>query len=89
MLRLQISYGELPIFIGIAKKILPRLQEEGEFRDLIELSADYFRRRDREDLEQAVTNLLKGRNPDHKFDLRDSAVKEYKAILQTSSHKNV
>ena len=61
ILRFQTGYGERPVFIGTIKKILPRLQAEEEFRDLLELSAEYFHRRDREDLERAVQQLLQKR----------------------------
>lgn len=58
IVRFQGGYGERPVFAEAVKKLIPRLQTEEEFRDLLELSADYFRRRDREDLEKAVQQLL-------------------------------
>ena len=85
MMRLQVSYGELPIFIGIVKKILAKLQEEEEFQDLLTISADYFRRRDREDLEQPIMKLLQERNVDRKFNPHDEALKKYKQIVSQLS----
>jgi hypothetical protein len=61
ILRFQTGFGERPVFVGTVKKILPRLQTEDEFQDLLMLSADYFHRRDREDLEKAVQQLLQKR----------------------------
>jgi hypothetical protein len=61
ILRFQTGYGERSVFVGTVKKILLRIQTEEEFRELLELSAAYFRRRDREDLEKAVQTLLQKR----------------------------
>lgn len=58
ILRFQLGYGERLIFAQTVKKALARLQTEEEFQQLLELSADYYRRRDREDLEQAVRRIL-------------------------------
>lgn len=61
MLRFQVGYGERSVFLAVVKKIIPRLQEEEDFRELLELSSDYCRRRDREDLEQGIHDLLTNR----------------------------
>ena len=61
ILRFQVSFGERLVFISVIKKVLPLLQKEEEFHDLIELSAEYFHRRDREDLEKVMFQLLSER----------------------------
>lgn len=61
MLRFQTSYGERLVFAATIKKLISRLQTEEEFKEMLEISSEYFRRRDREDLDLAVQNLLSKR----------------------------
>jgi hypothetical protein len=58
ILRFQAGYGERSVFLNTVKKIIPRLQTEEDFKKLLERSQDYFHRRDREDLEQTIQQLL-------------------------------
>jgi hypothetical protein len=58
MLRFQTVFGERPVFMEVVQQMLPLVQVQEEFVEMIELAADYFRRRDRDDLEQAVLKLL-------------------------------
>jgi hypothetical protein len=61
VLRFQTGYGERQVFALAVKKLIHRLRTEEEFKELLELAAEYFRRRDREDLDRAVQNLLSKR----------------------------
>jgi hypothetical protein len=58
MLRFQVGYGERALFCATVKKIIPRLQAEEDFQELLKLSQDYFRRRDRADWEEAIQLIL-------------------------------
>ncbi len=58
MLRFLTAFGERPVFMEAAQQTLSHVQAREEFVEMVELTADYFRRRDREDLEQAVLKLL-------------------------------
>lgn len=57
-LRFLVVYGEKPLFLAAVRLALPLLETKEEFEELLTLSADYFRRRDREDLELAASKLL-------------------------------
>ncbi len=57
-IRFLVVYGEKPLFLTAVRLALPLLETRQEFEELRALSADYFRRRDREDLETAVSKLL-------------------------------
>ena len=84
ILRFQTGYGERPVFVGTVKKILPRLQAEEEFRDLLELSAEYFHRRDREDLESAVQQLLSKRKKlSGAISASDPDIKTFEKLIPT------
>lgn len=54
ILRFLTVFGERPVFAQAVRQILPLLQARSEFEELLELTADYFRRRDRDELEQDV-----------------------------------
>lgn len=58
MLAVQSAFGELPLFLAIVKKLLPLLTTDEEFQDLLDSSAEYFRLRDRDDLETEMKALL-------------------------------
>ena len=59
MLRFLTVFGERPVFMETVQQILPFIQVKEEFEEMIELTADYFHRRDRDDLEQEVLKLMK------------------------------
>lgn len=62
ILRFQTSYGERDIFAQVVKKILTRITTEEEFHELLEFMAEYFHRRDREDLESSVRQMIQARH---------------------------
>lgn len=51
-------YGEKPLFLRAVHLAIPLLETGEEFALLLTLSIDYFRRRDREDLELAASKIL-------------------------------
>lgn len=53
-----VIFGEKPLFLEAARLAMPLLETREEFEEFLTLSVDYFRRRDREDLEQAASKLL-------------------------------
>ena len=82
ILRFQAGYGEKAVFLGAMKKILPRLETEEDFRELLTLSQEYFRRRDREDLELAIQQLLIQRqNTSGDIHLSDPAIKTFEKLI--------
>jgi len=86
ILRFQTGYGERPVFAGAVKKMIARLSTEEEFRDLLELTADYFHRRDREDLEKTIQQMLVKRE---KFSgsiaPHDPDIKSFEKLIPSSS----
>lgn len=83
ILEFQVGYGEKPIFLATVKKILGHLETEEDFKDLLTLSAEYFRRRDREDLEKAVQTLLSKRKTAGSISPTDPDVKAFAKLLPT------
>jgi hypothetical protein len=56
-----VSYGEHDLFQTAIKQLLPQITTEEEFHDLAELSAEYYRRLDKDEKEQAILHLLERR----------------------------
>jgi len=54
-------YGEKPLFMEVARQITPLLETREEFEELLQLAAEYFQRRDHDELEQAVSKILEGK----------------------------
>ncbi len=57
-LQFIVIFGEKPLFMGAVHLVMPLLETREEFEELLTLTVDYFRRRDREDLEEAASKLL-------------------------------
>lgn len=57
LLRFQVTYGEKELFFALLQSMAPLIKTSEELHEVLELSAEYFRRRDREDLEQSVLRL--------------------------------
>jgi hypothetical protein len=82
----QMSFGEKPVFCCIVQCILSLMKQPEEFQELLELSAEYFRRRDRDDLEEAVQRILSQRL-DSSAALQKSQVEEFAHIIEPLRHK--
>ncbi|MBS0624575.1 MAG: hypothetical protein JSS32_00820 [Verrucomicrobia bacterium] len=54
--------GEHPLFIAVIQKILSQIQSEDEFQELMEITADYYRRLDKDEIEAAIERLMKKRD---------------------------
>lgn len=85
ILRFQIGYGERPVFLATVKKIIARLQTDGDFQILLELAQDYFRRRDRDDLEAAIQQLLiKRQNLNGEIHSSDPDLRAFEKLVYAS-----
>jgi len=82
MLRFQIGYGERPVFIAVIQKIVPRLETQEDFKELLMLSSEYFHRRDREDLEAAVAKILKNQNLDKNIKRSDPGLRVFEKLIE-------
>lgn len=54
--------GEHSLFIAVIQTIIMQLESEEQFTELMEIAADYYRRLDQEDVEQAIERLMKSRS---------------------------
>ncbi len=57
ILHLLVASGEHHLFQDAMKKLLPELKTEVEFQEVVELAADYYRRLDQDEQEQAILKL--------------------------------
>ncbi len=76
-LRFIVVFGEKPLFLTAIRLSLPLLETREEFEELLTFCADYFRRRDREDLELETSKLLKRASP---FSLNEA--QKFEKLLQ-------
>lgn len=53
--------GEHELFTDAVKKALPLMKKEEEFLELLEVSADFFRRLDLDEMEQAIQKIINKR----------------------------
>lgn len=61
ILQFLVDSGEHEIFIKTVRQIFIQLKTEEELQDLIDLSADYFARLDKDDYEQAILKIKERR----------------------------
>lgn len=73
ILRFLTGSGEHDLFVLAVKKILPLLKQEEELLEVMEIAADYYRRLDQDEIEQAIQKLMQKRKsatgPLHPSDL--------------------
>ena len=75
--------GEHPLFIALVQKILSQMETEEEFQELMEITADYYRRRDKDDVESAIERIMKKRqaNSSSVFSLADPDLRTFAKSL--------
>ncbi len=82
VLRFLIGSGEMDPFRIAMQKILPQVRHEDELQEVMEMTADYYRRLDCDDLEQAVLMIKKQRKPKtHELKPSDSDIKKLLEIV--------
>jgi hypothetical protein len=62
ILHLLVASGEHHLFQDAMKKLLPQLKTEEEFQEVMELAADYYRRLDQDEREEAIIKLKTNRH---------------------------
>lgn len=89
ILRFLTVFGERPVFAEAVRQTLPLLQARSEFEELLDLTADYFRRRDRDELEQAILDLRdKEKGPLNTKDLKEFESAIEPLFLQDSNPRS-
>lgn len=76
-----------PLFIQVVRLVIPLLQEESDFIDLLEICADYFNRLDQSDREEEVLALLserQGKREDAPWKAADADAQRLLQILERS-----
>lgn len=80
-LRYLVVSGEEILFRSAIEQLLSKIETEDELNDALELSAEYFRRLDHDELEQAILKIQKHRKPrDQKIHPSDPDLKKLKEI---------
>lgn len=64
LLRLLVTSGEHDLFQMAMRKLLPHLKTEEELNEVIDLAADYYRRLDQDEFEQAIMRIKNQPIPD-------------------------
>jgi hypothetical protein len=86
VLSFLVSMGDRETFEHLIKQTVSLLEVEEDFQALISISADFYHRLDREEIEKALQLLLKERkklNLDKEFDVRDPHFATFFNILAT------
>lgn len=86
ILRFLAVNGEHELFLAATNQILPLLNTEEEFLEVMETAADYYRRLDEDGLEQSIQKLMKKRkNPqEEKLNPKDPDLKTLQSIIMGS-----
>jgi hypothetical protein len=85
ILELLVVSGEHHLFQVALKKLLPELKTEEEFLEVLELTADYFRRLDQDKQEEAILKLKAERkNVPTELNPADSAIRKVEQIINIS-----
>lgn len=85
LLSFLVRAGDQSTFEVLAKKTIPLLETEEDFRILLSISADFYHRLDKEKVEQAIQHLLeqrKRRQGEASFDPQDPSIKVFQSILR-------
>lgn len=64
VLHLLVTTGEHDLFQSAMRKLLPQLNNEEDLHEAMDLAADYFRRLDHDELEQAILHIKNQATPD-------------------------
>jgi len=81
IIQLLVATGDHSLFQLSVKKLLPELKTEEEFQDLLELTADYFRRLDQDEKEKQILTLKKKRSKSQEFNPKDPDLHKFEALL--------
>ena len=81
-LRCLTSVGEGDLFSRALRKLFPKMKTEEELQEVMELSAEYYRRLDQDTLEQAILEIKEKRSPQGEMlRLSDPDVHRLKELL--------
>ena len=84
--------GDSHLFLKLLKATLPMLEKEGDFKDLLETTAEYFRRLDKIESEQEILKLLLSRsdvNSDFAIDAQDLGLLAFSQYLISTGSKSI
>ncbi len=82
VLQFLVDSGEHELFLKTVRQILTSLKTEEEFQELIDLSADYFSRLDKDDREEAILKIKERRkNTSKHFNSSDPDLAKLKELL--------
>lgn len=84
VLAFLVPVGDRETFERLAKETAQLVQVEEDFQSLLSMTADFYHRLDRENIEKSLQNLLKERtkrNPFQPFDNRDPHLSSFLKIL--------
>ena len=83
VLRFLSVSGEHGLLIAVIQKILSNIQSEEEFLDLMEVTADYYRRLDKDEVESAIERIMKRRKSSKSiFSVKDPDLKKFAESLK-------
>jgi hypothetical protein len=82
ILHLLVSSGEHHLFQDAMKKLLPQLKTEEEFQEVMEIAADYYRRLDQDEREEAILKLkTKRENAAPELNLTDPDLRKFEELV--------
>ncbi|MEI7489225.1 MAG: hypothetical protein WCJ72_17800 [Chryseobacterium sp.] len=87
ILSFLVSYGNKPTFDLLLKKSLEISQTEEDFQTLLSITADFYQRLDREDIETAVKSILNNRSKINSSQPMSQKDKDILGLLQVISKK--
>lgn len=76
--------GERDLFEKLVKETVPLIESEEDFQALVSISADFYHRIDKEQIESQLQNLLLKRqkvSPEHPFQKKDPQLVDFFKIL--------
>lgn len=85
LLHFMVETGDRHLFVKLVKMTLALIENEHDFKKLLEIVADYFHRLDKEDTARAILQLMTKRakvNSHKKIDLQDQDMRVLDALLK-------
>lgn len=79
-----VHYGDIRLFPYAVKQTIPLLKTEKDFRELLEMTAEYYRCLDKEEEEKEISSLLEKRShfsESHPFNSSDKSVTKFYELL--------